>query len=132
VRDADKVAVFLRDFREFEANYDGPDPEKRLPNYIVMSMPEDHTRGATPGAYTRQAIVANNDYAIGQLVDAVSHSRYWPIRRSSSSKMTRRTEPIMSRYAGRQAWSPVRTSSAASSIARFRDPSGTADFASAS
>jgi len=78
VRDTDKVAVFLRDFREFEANYDGPDPEKRLPNYIVMSMPEDHTRGTTPGAYTPQAMVANNDYAIGQLVDAVSHSRYWP------------------------------------------------------
>lgn len=78
VRDTDKVAVFLRDLGEFEANYDSPDPEKRLPNYIVMSMGEDHTRGTTPGAYTPQAMVANNDYAIGQLVDAVSHSRYWP------------------------------------------------------
>jgi hypothetical protein len=49
-----------------------------MPNYIVMSMPEDHTRGTAPGAYTPRAMVANNDYAIGQLVDAVSHSRYWP------------------------------------------------------
>jgi Phosphoesterase family len=78
VRDTERVAVFLRDFKEFEANYDSPDPEKQLPNYIVMAMPEDHTRGTTPGAYTPQAMVANNDYAIGQLVDAVSHSRYWP------------------------------------------------------
>ena len=39
---------------------------------------EDHTAGTTPGAYTPQAMVANNDNAIGQLVDAVSHSRYWP------------------------------------------------------
>jgi YVTN family beta-propeller protein len=78
VRDTDKVAVFLRDFSEFEANHDSPDPAKRLPNYSVMSMPEDHTRGTTPGAYTPQAMVANNDYAIGQLVDAISHSRYWP------------------------------------------------------
>lgn len=78
VRDTDKVAVFLRDLGEFDANFDSPDPEKRLPNYIVMSMPEDHTRGTTPGAYTPQAMVANNDFAIGQLVDAVSHSRYWP------------------------------------------------------
>ena len=77
-RDTDKVAVFLREFKEYEANYDSADPEKRLPNYIVMSMPEDHTRGTTPGAHTPQAMVANNDYAIGQLVDAVSHSRYWP------------------------------------------------------
>src|ERR1700728_4983129 len=43
-----------------------------------MSMPEDHTRGTALGAFTPQAMVANNDYAIGQLVDAVSHSRYWP------------------------------------------------------
>lgn len=77
-RDTEKVAVFLKDFKEFEANYDSSNPEKRLPNYVVMSMPEDHTRGTTPGAYTPQAMVANNDYAIGQLVDAVSHSRYWP------------------------------------------------------
>jgi YVTN family beta-propeller protein len=78
VRDTNRVAIFLRDFKEFEANYDSPDPGKRLPNYVVMSMPEDHTRGTTPGVYTPQAMVANNDFAIGELVDAVSHSRYWP------------------------------------------------------
>ncbi len=77
-RDTDRVAVFLREFREYEANYDDTDPGKRLPNYIVMSLPEDHTRGTKPGAYTPQAMVANNDQAVGQLVDAVSHSRYWP------------------------------------------------------
>ena len=77
-RDTDNVAVFLREFQEYEANYDSPDAEKRLPNFIVMSMPEDHTRGTKPGEYTPQAMVANNDFAIGELVDAVSHSRYWP------------------------------------------------------
>jgi YVTN family beta-propeller protein len=78
VRDTDRVAVFLSEFKDYEANFDSTDPAKRLPNYIVMSMPEDHTRGTTPGANTPQAMVANNDYAIGQLIDAVSHSRYWP------------------------------------------------------
>ena len=78
MRDTDKVGVFLHDFKQFSANYDSPDPEKRLPNYTVMSMPEDHTRGTQPGSHTPQAMVASNDYAIGQLVDAVSHSRYWP------------------------------------------------------
>jgi YVTN family beta-propeller protein len=77
-RDTDRVAVFLDEFKQYEANFDHSNPEKRLPNYIVMSMPEDHTAGTTPGAYTPQAMVANNDYAIGQLVDAVSHSKYWP------------------------------------------------------
>ena len=77
-RDTVNVGVFLREFKEFEANFDSPDPEKRFPNFVVMSMPEDHTHGTAPGSYTPQAMVANNDYAIGQLVDAVSHSRYWP------------------------------------------------------
>ena len=77
-RDTANVAVFLREFKEYEKNYDNPDPNKQFPNFVVMSMPEDHTRGTAPGAYTPQAMVANNDYAVGQLVDAVSHSRYWP------------------------------------------------------
>jgi len=77
-RDTANVAVFLREFKEYEKNYDTPDPNLRFPNFVVMSMPEDHTRGTAPGAFTPQAMVANNDYAIGQLVDAVSHSRYWP------------------------------------------------------
>jgi hypothetical protein len=78
VRDSDKIRVFLREFKEYEANYSSPDPAKRLPNYIVMSMPEDHTQGARTGAYTPRAMVADNDLAIGMLVDAVSHSPYWP------------------------------------------------------
>lgn len=78
LRDTDNVAVFLREFRDYEKNYDSPDAEKRFPNFVIMSMGEDHTRGTAPGAYTPQAMVANNDYAIGQLVDAVSHSQYWP------------------------------------------------------
>jgi|HubBroStandDraft_6_1064221.scaffolds.fasta_scaffold03601_5 YVTN family beta-propeller protein len=77
-RDTANVTVFLREFNEYEKNYDSSDPEKRFPNFVVMSMPEDHTVGTRPGGYTPQAMVANNDYAIGQLVDAVSHSRYWP------------------------------------------------------
>jgi YVTN family beta-propeller protein len=77
-RDTENVQVFLKEFREYEKNYDSPDADKRFPNFVVMSMPEDHTRGTALGAYTPQAMVANNDFAIGELVDAVSHSRYWP------------------------------------------------------
>jgi hypothetical protein len=77
-RDTDNVAVFLKEFDGFEANFDSPDPNRRLPNYIVMSMGEDHTRGTAPGAFTPTAMVASNDYALGQLVERVSHSKYWP------------------------------------------------------
>jgi len=78
MRDTDSVRVFLREFDEYEKNIDSPDPEKRLPNYMVMSLPEDHTRGTRPGAFTPVAMVANHDQAIGTLVDRVSHSKYWP------------------------------------------------------
>ncbi|MFI4936479.1 MAG: alkaline phosphatase family protein [Caulobacterales bacterium] len=77
-RDTDNVQVFLKEFDAFEANFDSPDPDKRLPGYVVMSMPEDHTRGTAPGAFTPVAMVASNDYALGQLVDRVTHSKYWP------------------------------------------------------
>lgn len=77
-RDTDRAAAFLEEFKEYEANYNSLDPEKRLPNLSVMWMGGDHTVGTRPDTYTPQAMVANNDYAIGQIVDAVSHSRYWP------------------------------------------------------
>jgi YVTN family beta-propeller protein len=71
VRDSDRVEVFLKEFREYEKNGD-------LPRFIVMSLGEDHTTGTTPGTYTPEACVANNDLALGRLVEAVSQSKYWP------------------------------------------------------
>lgn len=70
--------VFLREFRDYEANYGSSDPEKRLPSLTIMSLPDDHTKGTMPGAQTPAAMVATNDYVLGQIVEAVSHSRYWP------------------------------------------------------
>ncbi len=71
VRDTDKMEVFLAELREYEKNGD-------LPRFIVMSLGEDHTFGTSPGRPTPEACVANNDLALGRLVDAVSHSTYWP------------------------------------------------------
>lgn len=77
-RDTDKVKIFLSDFDAYEAAYDSPDPQKRLPAFTIMSMPEDHTVGASPNGFAPTAMVASNDLAVGQLIDRVSHSRYWP------------------------------------------------------
>jgi hypothetical protein len=41
-------------------------------------MPEDHTRGTSPGAFTPVAMVASNDIAVGRIVERVTHSKYWP------------------------------------------------------
>ncbi|HNZ17881.1 MAG TPA: bifunctional YncE family protein/alkaline phosphatase family protein [Candidatus Hydrogenedentes bacterium] len=77
-RDYENAAEFIREFDEYEKNYDHPDPAKRLPNYIVMGLPEDHTKGTRPGDPTPRAAVASNDYALGLIVERVSHSKYWP------------------------------------------------------
>jgi YVTN family beta-propeller protein len=77
-RDTENAAAFIKEFDEYEANYDSADPEKRLPNFIFVSLPEDHTRGTSPGAPTPRAAVASSDYALGMIVDRISHSRYWP------------------------------------------------------
>ncbi|MFO7975121.1 MAG: bifunctional YncE family protein/alkaline phosphatase family protein [Candidatus Hydrogenedentota bacterium] len=77
-RDYENAAEFIREFDEYEKNYGNPDPEKRLPNYIVMGLPEDHTKGTRPGEPTPRAAVASNDYGLGMIVDRVSHSKYWP------------------------------------------------------
>jgi phospholipase C len=78
MRDTDNAKVFLREFDEYEKHFDDADPGKRLPNFMVMSLPENHTRGTAPGAFTPVAMVASNDLAVGQIVERVTHSRYWP------------------------------------------------------
>lgn len=70
LRDTDRVDVFLREYREFEN-------KETMPRFIVMSLPEDHTWGTTPGAPTPIAAVASNDLALGGLVEAVSQGKYW-------------------------------------------------------
>ena len=76
--DSEKFKVWLAEFREYEKNYDNPDREKRLPNFQTVWMMGDHTEGTRVGRRTPTAMVADNDYAIGQMVEAVSKSRYWP------------------------------------------------------
>ncbi len=69
-RDPDNAREFIREFDEFEKT-------GTLPNYIVMSLGENHTRGTAAGACTPIACVASNDLAVGMVVERVSHSKYW-------------------------------------------------------
>jgi YVTN family beta-propeller protein len=48
-----------------------------LPQLQIVRLPNDHTLGTRPGELTPQAMVAQNDYALGKLVDTVSNSPYW-------------------------------------------------------
>ena len=65
---------FLREFDEF-AKAKGT--AKELPQFVLLYLPDDHTQGTRPGKPTPQAQVADNDLALGRVVDAVSHSPYW-------------------------------------------------------
>ncbi|MDQ2679688.1 MAG: hypothetical protein M3Y21_01505 [Candidatus Eremiobacteraeota bacterium] len=68
--DQDRVNEWSREFRAFVHN-------KNLPRLEIVYLPNDHTSGTQAGKPTPRAYVANNDYALGRLVDAVSHSLYW-------------------------------------------------------
>ncbi len=67
---------FLREFHGFvKARERGQGAE--LPNYVLLRLPNDHTTGEKALAPTPAAAVADNDLALGRVVDAVSHSAYW-------------------------------------------------------
>jgi DNA-binding beta-propeller fold protein YncE len=67
---------FLNEFDEFvRARKEGKGTE--LPAYVLLYLPDDHTHGTTPGKPRPAASVADNDLAVGRVVDAVSHSPYW-------------------------------------------------------
>jgi YVTN family beta-propeller protein len=48
-----------------------------LPQLMVMSLPSDHTSGTRPGYPTPRAMVADNDLALGQIIEALSYSKFW-------------------------------------------------------
>ncbi|HJL23952.1 MAG TPA: alkaline phosphatase family protein, partial [Polyangiaceae bacterium LLY-WYZ-15_(1-7)] len=50
----------------------------RLESFTYVLIPNDHTSGRQPGAPTPRSMIADNDYAVGIIADALSHSRFWP------------------------------------------------------
>jgi DNA-binding beta-propeller fold protein YncE len=51
--------------------------EFQLPAFVLLYLPDDHTGGTRPNLPRPAASVADNDLALGRVVDAVSHSPYW-------------------------------------------------------
>lgn len=69
-----RVDEFLREFREFVK---ARGTAKELPQFIEIWLPNDHTGGTRIGHPSPRASIADNDLAVGRLVEAVSHSPYW-------------------------------------------------------
>jgi YVTN family beta-propeller protein len=47
------------------------------PELMVMALSDDHTAGLNPKYPTPRAMVADNDMAVGKIIDAICHSRFW-------------------------------------------------------
>ena len=71
-----RLGAWLDEFRMFAAERAAGTAD-RLPNLSVLRLSNDHTDGLTAHKPTPQFYVADNDYALGLLVEAVSNSPYW-------------------------------------------------------
>src|SRR5262249_4353412 len=65
-----RADVWLREFEQFIGGQD-------LPALEIMHLPGDHTAGERPGRPAPKACMADNDLALGRIVEAVSNSPYW-------------------------------------------------------
>jgi DNA-binding beta-propeller fold protein YncE len=70
VPDVVRAQLFLEDLAQWEK--DG-----KMPNLSIMLLPNDHTVGTRPGGSTPKAMVADNDLAVGQIVEGLTKSKFW-------------------------------------------------------
>ncbi|MCJ8010097.1 bifunctional YncE family protein/alkaline phosphatase family protein [Lederbergia wuyishanensis] len=70
ISDLVRQEAWEKEFQEFVKN-------DNLPQLQIVRLGNDHTQGTKPGKLSPQAMVAQNDYAVGKLVEAVSQSKYW-------------------------------------------------------
>jgi DNA-binding beta-propeller fold protein YncE len=75
VPDQIRAEIVLKHLKGWIADREGG--KDSMPNFIVIRLGNDHTAGTTPGGPTPKSSVADNDLAIGRMVEAVSHSAYW-------------------------------------------------------
>jgi YVTN family beta-propeller protein len=69
--DVERAKIFLQDLAEFEKTGE-------MPQLILMRLPNDHTSGTSEGKIAPLSAAADNDAALGEIVEAVSKSRFWP------------------------------------------------------
>ncbi|MBZ0150328.1 MAG: SMP-30/gluconolactonase/LRE family protein [Planctomycetes bacterium] len=66
-----RVDRFLVELADFEQR-------GKFPNLVILRLPQDHTAGTKKGAWTPRSCVADNDLALGRLLEALSRSSFWP------------------------------------------------------
>ena len=69
--EAKRLEEYTREFKAFEE-------KGEMPRFQIVRFPNDHTNGTAVGKQTPTAYVAENDLAVGQFVELISHSKFWP------------------------------------------------------
>lgn len=70
IPDVYRAQLFIEDLKDYEK-------KGEFPNLVYLYLPCDHTAGTSPRMPTPKAMVADNDLALGRMVEAVSKSRFW-------------------------------------------------------
>jgi YVTN family beta-propeller protein len=68
--DQQRADIFMEEWKNYEK-------KNNLPNLMVVSLPNDHSAGTSPDFPTPNAMVADNDLAVGRIVEMISKSKYW-------------------------------------------------------
>ncbi len=68
--DIERAKTFLAELKDFEA-------KGEFPNFITLRLGNDHTYGAAAGRLSPKAMVADNDLALGMIVEGLSRSKFW-------------------------------------------------------
>lgn len=72
VPDQMRADAFIQELKQYESM-----PGDQLPQLIIMALPEDHTAGMREGVPTPRSMVADNDLALGRIIEALTNSRFW-------------------------------------------------------
>lgn len=70
VPDQVRAAKFIEDLKQYER-------EGEFPQFTILWLPNDHTSGTKEGSPKPEAQVADNDLAVGKVIEAISHSSFW-------------------------------------------------------
>jgi YVTN family beta-propeller protein len=67
-----RADAFIKELDEIEK-----EPGDQLPQLMILALPLDHTSGMREGFPTPRAMVADNDLALGRIIEALTKSRFW-------------------------------------------------------
>ncbi len=70
ISDLERADRFIQEVGRYER-------EGRFPRLVIIRLPNDHTAGTKVGKPTPRAYVAENDLALGRIVERLSHSKFW-------------------------------------------------------